>query len=178
MSITPFAYGDQPVRVVTINDEPWLVGTDVARCLGYANPTDALGRVHPDDKQTATLALSEGSRTVARDRTLVNESGMYLLVLGSTLASARTFQRWVTSEVLPQIRKTGSYSATPRLSEDQIVQQALAITAARVEKLTAQLAIAQPRGSAPTWPPEAGSTGTLAATGAPTRRRSRRAASP
>ena len=148
MSITPFAYGDQPVRVVTINDEPWLVGTDVARCLGYANPTDALGRVHPDDKQTATLALSEGSRTVARDRTLVNESGMYLLVLGSTLASARTFQRWVTSEVLPQIRKTGSYSATPQLSEDQIVQQALAITAARVEKLTAQLAIAQPKADA------------------------------
>ena len=72
MSITPCAYGDQHVRVVTINDEPWLVGTDVARCLGYANPTDALGRVHPDDKQTATLALSEGSRTVARDRTLVN----------------------------------------------------------------------------------------------------------
>ena len=148
MTLTPFTYDDQPVRVVTINDEPWLVGTDVARCLGYANPTDALGRVHPDDKQTATLALSEGSRTVVRDRTLVNESGMYLLVLGSTLASARTFQRWVTSEVLPSIRKTGSYSVAPQLSEDQIVQQALAITAARVEKLTAQLAIAQPKADA------------------------------
>ena len=148
MTLIPFRYDDQPVRVVEIDNEPWLVGTDVARCLGYANPTDALGRVHPDDKQTATLALSEGSRTVVRDRTLINESGMYLLVLGSTLASARTFQRWVTSEVLPQIRKTGTYSATPALSEDQIVQQALQITAARVERLTARLAIAEPKAAA------------------------------
>ena len=124
-TLTPFNFEGQQVRVVTIDNEPWLVGTDVARCLGYANPTDALGRVHPDDKQTATLALSEGSRTVARDRTLVNESGMYLLVLGSTLASARAFQRWVTSEVLPQIRRTGSYSATPQLTRVQLLAAAV-----------------------------------------------------
>lgn len=145
MSITPFTYEDQPVRVITIDGEPWLVGTDVARCLGYANPTDALGRVHPDDKQTATLALSEGSRTVARDRTLVNESGMYLLVLGSTLASARAFQRWVTSEVLPSIRKTGSYGTAPQLTEAQIVQQALAITHRDLEAAKARLAVIEPR---------------------------------
>lgn len=147
-ALIPFTYEDQPVRVITIDGEPWLVGTDVARCLGYANPTDALGRVHPDDKQTATLALSEGSRTVARDRTLVNESGMYLLVLGSTLASARAFQRWVTHEVLPSIRKTGSYGTTPALTDDELVHRALTITAAKVEKLTARLALVEPKATA------------------------------
>lgn len=143
MSIFPFDYEGQQVNAVTIDDDGWLVGTDVARALGYANPSDALSRVHPDDKRTATLALSEGSRTVTRERTLLNESGVYFLVLGSTLDSARAFQRWVTSEVLPSIRKRGGY-LTPEATEaaltdpDFIIRLATELKAerARVAELT------------------------------------------
>ena len=148
MTTTPFNFEGQQVRVVTIDNEPWLVGTDVARCLGYANPTDALGRVHPDDKQTATLALSEGSRIVTRERPIVSESGVYALDFPSSLPDDRAFRRWVTSEVLPQIRKTGAYSATPELTDDQIIAQALQLTTARVEKLTARLAVVEPKAAA------------------------------
>lgn len=143
MSITPFAYGDQPVRVVTIDGEPWFVLADLTRVLGLRQfRTDrldnALIRNHP-------IADSMGR---IQQATIVSEPGMYEVVIRSDKPEAAAFRRWITSEVLPQIRKTGSYSATPQLSEDQIVQQALAITAARVEKLTAQLAIAQPKADA------------------------------
>ena len=64
MTLVPFDYDGQEVRVVEINGEPWFVGTDVARVLGYVNPSDALGRLDPDERSVATLALSEGSRIV------------------------------------------------------------------------------------------------------------------
>ena len=79
-SLIPFSYDGQEVRVVEINGEPWFVGTDVARVLGYANPSDALGRLDPDERGVATLALSEGSRVVTRERPIINESGVYALV--------------------------------------------------------------------------------------------------
>ena len=148
MSLVPFRYDGQPVRVVEINGEPWFVGTDVARVLGYANPSDALGRLDPDERSVATLALSEGSRIVTRERPIVSESGVYALVFSSSLPDARAFRRWVTSEVLPQIRKTGAYSATPELTDDQIIAQALQLTTARVEKLTARLAVVEPKAAA------------------------------
>lgn len=105
------------VRTVVIDGEPWFVGTDVARILGYANPSDALGRIDADDRRTATLALSEGSREVTRDRTLVNESGVFFLIFGSSLPDAVAFRRWITGTVLPEIRRTGSYNATPALPQ-------------------------------------------------------------
>lgn len=143
MSLLPFHYDGQTVNALELDSDGWLVGTDVARALGYANPSDALSRVHPDDKRTATLALSEGSRTVTRERTLLNESGVYFLVLGSTLDSARAFQRWITSEVLPSIRKRGGY-LTPEATEaaltdpDFIIRLATELKAerARVAELT------------------------------------------
>lgn len=144
MSLMPFDYEGQPVRAVELDGE-WLVGTDVARALGYANPSDALTRVHPDDKREATLALSEGSRIVSRERTLINESGVYFLVLGSTLATARAFQRWITSEVLPAIRKTGQYGTAPALTEDEIVRQALAITHRDLEAARVTIAALEPK---------------------------------
>lgn len=144
MSITPFAYGDQPVRVVTIDGEPWFVAADVARILGHSEAAAMTRTLDDDEKGLHTVQTPGGDQALS----IVSESGLYSAILRSRLAQARPFRRWVTSEVLPQIRKTGSYSATPQLSEDQIVQQALAITAARVEKLTAQLAIAQPKAAA------------------------------
>ena len=144
MSIIPFNYEDQPVRVVTIDGEPWFVAADVARILGHSEAAAMTRTLDDDEKGLHTVQTPGGDQALS----IVSESGLYSAILRSRLAQARPFRRWVTSEVLPQIRKTGSYSATPQLSEDQIVQQALAITAARIEKLTAQLAIAQPKADA------------------------------
>lgn len=144
MSIIPFNYEDQPVRVVTIDGEPWFVAADVARILGHSEAAAMTRTLDDDEKGLHTVQTPGGDQALS----IVSESGLYSAILRSRLAQARPFRRWVTSDVLPQIRKTGSYSATPQLSEDQIVQQALAITAARVEKLTAQLAIAQPKADA------------------------------
>ncbi len=145
MTLVPFDYDGQEVRVVEINGEPWFVGTDVARVLGYANPSDALGRLDPDERSVATLALSEGSRIVTRERPIVSESGVYALVFSSSLPDARAFRRWVTAEVLPAIRKTGAYSVTPELTEAQIVHQALAIVHRDLEAANARIAHLEPR---------------------------------
>jgi len=99
------------IRVQQINGEPWFVGKDVADVLGYSNTKDAICKhVDPEDKLGSQIATS-GQR---REMTLINESGLYALILTSKLPQAKEFKRWVTSEVLPQIRKTGGYiSLTP-----------------------------------------------------------------
>ena len=144
MTMTPFTYDDQPVRVVTINDEPWFVASDVASILGHSEAYAMTRTLDDDEKGPHTVRTPGGNQSMV----VISESGLYSAILRSRLAQARPFRRWVTSEVLPQIRKTGTYSATPALSEDQIVQQALQITAARVERLTARLAIAEPKAAA------------------------------
>ena len=97
------------IRTVTINDEPWFVGKDVAVALGYKKPENALS-VHVDkEDKTTTLIQGTGSnyKTTA---TVINESGLYSLILSSKLPNAKKFKRWVTSEVLPSIRKHGMYA--------------------------------------------------------------------
>lgn len=101
------------IRTATINDEPWFVGKDVAVALGYKNTKDALA-THVDDcdkimgSQNATPSIKD---SMGREQypTWINESGLYALIFGSKLESAKRFKHWVTSEVLPTIRKTGSY---------------------------------------------------------------------
>ena len=95
------------VRTVCVDGEPWFVGKDVAEILGYSNTRDALGK-HVDDEDKATVAIHDGSQN--RNQTVVNESGLYSLILLSKLPDAKIFKRWVTSEVLPALRKNGSYS--------------------------------------------------------------------
>nr|DAG48759.1 MAG TPA: hypothetical protein [Caudoviricetes sp.] len=102
------------VRTVSIDGEPWFVGRDIALALGYSNTKDALAKhVDDDDKkmgsQNATPSIKD---SLGRDQypVFINESGLYSLVLSSKLPTAKKFKRWVTSEVLPTIRKTGSYS--------------------------------------------------------------------
>lgn len=95
------------VRTVELDGEPWLVGKDVAQALGYSNPRGALAN-HVDDEDKATVAIHDGSQN--RNMTVINESGLYSLVLSSKLPGAKKFRRWVTAEVLPSIRKTGGYS--------------------------------------------------------------------
>ncbi len=94
------------VRVIEIDGEPWFVGKDVAGCLGYSNTRDALSK-HVDDEDKADVAIHDGSQN--RNMTIINESGIYSLIMGSKLPSAKEFKRWVTSEVIPSIRKHGAY---------------------------------------------------------------------
>lgn len=98
------------IRTVTIDNEPWFVGKDVAGILGYANQNEAIqDHVDEDDKLNSKTLSSQDLELGQRGGWLINESGLYSLVLGSKLESARRFKRWVTSEVLPAIRKTGGY---------------------------------------------------------------------
>lgn len=109
-------FGD--IRTVTINNEPWFVGKDVAEALGYAKPLNALStHVEKDDslKQGLTDSLGREQETI-----FINESGLYALIFGSKLESAKRFKHWVTSEVLPAIRKTGSYQN--QMTTDQKIQ--------------------------------------------------------
>lgn len=94
------------VRTVMIDGEPWFVGKDVAVALGYTNPSKAMtDHVDEDDKLNNELLSSLGQR----GGWLINEGGLYSLVMSSKLPTARRFKRWVTSEVIPSIRKTGTY---------------------------------------------------------------------
>lgn len=98
------------IRTVIINDQPWFVGKDIAVALGYSNTRDALAkRVDDEDKGVAKCDTLGGTQELA----VINESGLYSLILSSKLPSAKKFKRWVTSEVLPAIRKAGHYGNTP-----------------------------------------------------------------
>ena len=145
MTDLTFLYDDHPVRVVTIDGEPWFVLSDLCKILDLPQVSRVKARL--DDALTSSTPIAD-SMGRTQQATVVSEPGMYEVVIRSDKPEAAAFRRWITTKVLPSIRKTGSYSTTPQLSEDQIVQQALAITAARVEKLTAQLAIAQPKADA------------------------------
>lgn len=109
------------VRTLTLNDEPWFVGKDVAKALGYADTFGALKKhVMGEDKLNCQID-SSGQK---RDMTCVNESGLYSLIFGSKLESAQKFKRWVTSEVLPALRKTGQYQVK-ELSGSELMAKAL-----------------------------------------------------
>lgn len=107
-------FGD--MRTLSIDGEPWMVGKDVAQALGYTNPQKAL-RDHVDDEDRT---LNESFTVNGTMATLINESGLYSLVLSSRLPGAKKFKRWVTSEVIPSIRKTGNYTAPDKLKQQQI----------------------------------------------------------
>ncbi|MGK9301504.1 BRO-N domain-containing protein, partial [Melissococcus plutonius] len=101
-----FNFEQNEVRTILVNDEPFFVGKDVAKILGYSNTAKAI-RDHVDieDKLTERIVLSGQKREV----NVINESGLYSLILSSKMPNAKKFKRWVTSEVLPSIRKNGMY---------------------------------------------------------------------
>lgn len=96
------------VRTIQQNGEPWFIGKDVAEILGYSNTPKAIrDHVDDEDKLTERIVLSGQNR----EMTIINESGLYSLILSSKMPKAKEFKRWVTSEVIPAIRKTGKYEA-------------------------------------------------------------------
>lgn len=138
--LIPFDFDGQAVRVVTIDGEPWFVLADLTRTLGLTQfRTDRLEgeviRSHPIADRLGRM----------QQWTIVSEPGMYEVVIRSDKPGAARFRRWITSEVLPSIRRTGSYSSTPALTDAEIVHQALQITSRQVEALTAQVVELTPR---------------------------------
>ena len=114
------------IRAVEIDGEPWLVGKDVALALGYKNAKDALS-AHVDAEDKRIVQRSENATFDIPNRgiTIINESGLYSLVLSSKLPKAKQFRRWVTSEVLPSIRKHGAYMTKEKLWEVATSPEAL-----------------------------------------------------
>lgn len=100
-----FSQEKAPIRVQLINSEPWFVATDVCQVLGISNNRDAVSRLDDDEKATSALPTQFG----VKDMWLVSESGLYSLIFQSRKAEAKKFRKWVTSEVLPSIRKKGYY---------------------------------------------------------------------
>ncbi|HDG6290839.1 BRO family protein [Staphylococcus aureus] len=105
-ALQTFNFEELPVRTLEVNGEPYFIGKDVADILGYANGRDALSKhVDVEDKLASQIATAGQNRNV----TIINESGLYSLIFSSKLENAKRFKRWVTSEVLPTLRKTGAY---------------------------------------------------------------------
>lgn len=102
-----FTFRDQQVRTVVRDGEPWFVAADVARILGYRMASDLTRRLDEDEKGTHSARTPGGDQSV----TVINEPGLYAAILGSQVPQAREFKRWVTHEVLPQIRRTGQFGS-------------------------------------------------------------------
>lgn len=119
------------IRTLQNEKGNWLVGKDIAESLGYKNTRDALNK-HVDEEDKADVAIHDGSQN--RNMVLINESGLYSLVLSSKLPTAKKFKRWVTSEVLPQIRQTGGYIPhSEDETEEDILAKAILIAQKTIE---------------------------------------------
>lgn len=118
------------VRTVVIDDEPWFVAADVCRALDIGNSRQAVTRLDDDEKNTVTLNDGIPGNP---EKTVVNEPGLYSLVLGSRKPEAKAFKRWITHEVIPAIRKTGGYHV-PQSPEEQMAQGLLAAQKLLAEK--------------------------------------------
>lgn len=123
-----FKFENKDVRTLQIDGEPWFVGKDIAQILDYTNPSKAI-RDHIADEDKLMGVQNVTPYIVDRQGrkqypTLINESGLYSLILSSKLPSAKEFKHWITSEVLPQIRKTGKYAPKP-LSREELLAKAV-----------------------------------------------------
>lgn len=117
-----FNFENHEVRSLLLNNEPWFVGKDVAEALGYSKARNAIAtHIDSEDKKDAPI---QGTLGGVQEMTVINESGLYSLVLSSKLPSAKKFKRWVTSEVLPALRKTGQYQVK-ELSGSELMAKAL-----------------------------------------------------
>lgn len=111
-----FAYGEQQVRTVLVDEAPWWVLADVCKALGVTNSRNAASRLDPDEKGVHLVDTLRGKQRM----TVVNESGLYAVILRSDKPEAKKFKRWVTHEVLPSIRQTGAYAAPTQAPESTV----------------------------------------------------------
>ena len=133
------------IRTVTFDGEPWFMGKEIAEVLGYERPAKAIAdHVDDDEKREVPIRDSIGRM---QNTAFINESGFYSLVLRSKLESAKRFKRWVTSEVLPSIRKTGSYSVHP--ADNEYLQAAKIVATCPPDRLQIVLSLLRNSGLIP-----------------------------
>lgn len=131
------------IRAVELNGEPWLVGKDVADVLGYGNYRQALKtNVDEEDKGVHQMDTLGGRQ----DMTIINESGLYSLIFGSKLPKAKEFKHWVTSEVLPSIRKHGGYiKDQENMTDDELIAKALLVAQSKIAEKDKQIEQMKPK---------------------------------
>nr|DAV21236.1 MAG TPA: repressor domain protein [Caudoviricetes sp.] len=138
------------IRTVEISGEPWFVGKDVAEALGYSNTKDAISS-HVDDEDKQIFQKSENTTFEIPNRgmAIINESGLYSLILSSKLPNAKAFKKWVTSEVLPSIRKHGGYiSGQAEMSPEELMAKALQVAQKTLEEREARIGVLAAENSA------------------------------
>lgn len=127
------------IRTVGIDGEPWLVGLDVVTALGYQNGSRDIKR-HVDEEDRKNVSLYDGSQN--RTMTIINESGLYSLVLSSKMPGAKKFRRWVTAEVLPSIRRSGGYiHGQAEMSPEELMASALIVAKKTIEQQKLRLSV-------------------------------------
>lgn len=120
------------IRTVQVNNQPYFVGRDVATALGYSNPVSAISQ-HVDNEDSVKHAIPD-NQGFMQQTTVISESGVYALIFGSKLPAAKEFKRWVTSEVLPSIRRTGGYLATTEQDTPELIMaRALQVAQATID---------------------------------------------
>ena len=131
------------MRTLTINNEPWFVGKDVAQVLGYTDTNKAIAmHVEDEDKLNDKTALSLGQR----GGWIINESGLYSLILSSKLPGAKKFKRWVTSEVLPSLRKYGGYiPGQNEMTDEELMAKALLFADRKIKEQNQRIAEMKPK---------------------------------
>lgn len=151
---TAFAFGSHTIQALLVDGEPWFVANDVAETLGYSRGRDALRMVDDEDRGARILRSPSGQQ----EYNIINESGLYQMILGSRSEDAKRFKRWVTSEVLPAIRKTGRYApaepSTPKTFAAALrlaAEQQEALEAAEAARQVAEEARAAIQPSADAW---------------------------
>lgn len=131
------------IRTVVKDGEPWFVGKDVAEILGHSNPQRALrDYIDDDDKGVTKIVTPGGTQTMA----IINESGLYSLILSSKLPNAKKFKKWVTGEVLPSIRKNGGYIAGQEtMTDDELMARALQVAQNKLLERDKQIETMKPK---------------------------------
>jgi prophage antirepressor-like protein len=138
MTLANFEFNNTALRTSTLDGEPWFVAKDVCDILNISNSSDALSRLDDDEKGVANTDTLGGKQEMA----IINESGLYSLILTSRKPEAKAFKKWITSEVLPTIRKTGSYSVKPKTPLELAKEQVALYEAIEAKEKELQLAIA------------------------------------
>lgn len=141
MSIELFTHDSVELRTVVIDGDPWFVAADVGLLLEYSATSALTRRLDAEDKGVRDLHTLGG----AQNMTVISEAGFYAAILGSHSPKAKAVKRWLTHEVLPALRKTGTYSTAPALTDDELIHQALSISATRVAALTERVAELEPK---------------------------------
>lgn len=141
-----FNFNGEQLQVIMENGEPWFLAKDVCDILELSNGRQALSLLDDDEKNT--VILNDGNRGNP-NRAIVNESGLYSLIMNSRKPSARIFRKWVTSEVLPAIRKNGGYMISkPDETPEELALRAMKVLQATIDRQKAELSIARPKAAA------------------------------